>query len=297
VWVESEIRTNHGTNAATAGAQDTVELPKGVHEIQLHSMSTPNGVKATIMLEEVCAAVPSFDYDAYFVSIGGHQFDSGFVGINPNSKIPAMIDYGKKDEKGNPVRIFESGSILIYLAEKYPQTKLLPPAGDPQRTEVLNWVFWAMASPPFLGGGFGHFFSKRDNKNESCPVEHLEYPLNRYTQEAKRQCHVLELLLSDGRTYICGENYSIADIAIWPWSAFLDSHVSLSLSNPACSSAPGTATSCWVGSTAEWRATPSFRCQSTQISGSGPKTLRIPRKNPPRIVLLPAALPGGPDPP
>ena len=202
VWKEAEIRTTHGTNKATAGAQFDKALPVGTHEIQLHSMGTSNGVKATIMLEEICEVYPDFDYDAFRVSINGPQFSSGFVETNPNSKIPAMVDTSTSP----PTRVFESGAILMYLAEKYPRVNLLPTEPS-KRAECLSWLFWAIGSPPFVGGGFGHFFRLSEKH---------EYAINRYAMETKRQLAVLDQNLAN-RKYICGDEYTIADVAIWPW--------------------------------------------------------------------------------
>lgn len=191
------------TNAPTAGARTKKELQVGVHPIQLYSLGTPNGVKVTIMLEELAEADAKFDYDAWNISISGDQFSSGFVGVNPNSKIPAMVD----TTTSPPTRVFESGAILIYLAEKYNRADLLPPSG-PKRAEVLSWLMWQMGSAPFLGGGFGHFFAYAPEK--------FEYPINRYAMEAKRQLDVLDRNLAS-RKFVAGDDYSIADIAIWPW--------------------------------------------------------------------------------
>lgn len=187
------------TNRPTAGATHEKPLPVGKHPLQLHSMATPNGVKVTIMLEELLAAGHSgAEYDAYPIRIGqGDQFGSGFVALNPNSKIPAMLD------TTNGTRIFESGSILLYLAEKF--GAFIP---EGQRTECLNWLFWQMGSAPYLGGGFGHFY-------KYAPVK-IEYCVDRFTMEVKRQLDVLDKHLAENR-YMCGDDYSIADIAIWPW--------------------------------------------------------------------------------
>jgi GST-like protein len=211
VWDESAIRTKHGSNRATAGARMEAELPVGKHPIQLYSMGTPNGVKPTIMLEEIieCGEYPEFDYDAHLLPISGAQFGSGFVAIQPNSKIPAMTD---NTTPSAPFRVFESGAIVMYLAEKYPKVNLLPTDAK-QRAECLSWVFWAIGSPPFLGGGYGHFFNYAP-KNPTAG--YLEYPIDRYAMEVKRQLSVLDQLLSE-RKYICGDAYTIADILIWPW--------------------------------------------------------------------------------
>ena len=184
-------------NRPISGATHEKVLPKGKHPLQLHSLATPNGVKVTIMLEELLAAGHDAEYNAYLINIGeGDQFGSGFVELNPNSKIPAMLD----TETGE--RLFESGSILLYLAEKF--GAFIPE----NRTQCLNWLFWQMGSAPYLGGGFGHFYKYAPEK--------FQYPIDRFTMEAKRQLDVLDKHLAEHR-YMCGDEYSIADIAIWPW--------------------------------------------------------------------------------
>jgi GST-like protein len=190
-------------NRPVAGPTHDKELPVGAHPLQLYSLGTPNGVKVTILLEELLAlGHAGAEYDAWLIKIqDGDQFSSGFVGVNPNSKIPALLDRGG----ATPVRVFESGSILVYLAEKF--GAFLPKEG-PARTETLNWLFWQMGSAPFVGGGFGHFYAYAPEK--------LEYPINRYAMETKRQLDVLERQLAQHR-YVAGEDYSIADMAIWPW--------------------------------------------------------------------------------
>lgn len=189
-------------NRPVSGATHENDLPAGKHPFQLHSLATPNGVKVTIMLEELLEkGLTAAEYNAYPINImAGQQFSSGFVDINPNSKIPALVD--RSGEK--PVRIFESGAILIHLAEKFNQ--FIPQGAA--RAECMSWLFWQMGSAPFLGGGFGHFYAYAPEK--------LEYPINRYTMEVKRQLDVLDKQLAD-KPYICGDDYSIADIAIWPW--------------------------------------------------------------------------------
>ena len=190
-------------NRPTAGATHDKDLPVGEHPLQLYSLATPNGQKVAIMLEELLAlGHQDAEYDAWPIRIGeGDQFSSGFVAINPNSKIPALVDRsGLK-----PVRVFESGAILLYLAEKFGE--LLAPSGA-ARTETLSWLFWQMGAAPLLGGGFGHFFAYAPEK--------FEYPINRYAMEAKRQLDVLDRRLAENE-YIAGPNYTIADIAIWPW--------------------------------------------------------------------------------
>jgi len=193
-------------NRPVSGKTHDKELPKGEHPFQLHSMATPNGVKVTIMLEELLEkGIDQAEYDAYPINImEGDQFGSGFVDINPNSKIPALID----NSGDAPVRIFESGAILLHLAEKF--GAFLPQKEG--RAEVMSWLFWQMGSAPFLGGGFGHFYAYAPEK--------FEYPINRYTMEVKRQLDVLDKQLANN-TYIAGENYSIADMAIWPWYGVL----------------------------------------------------------------------------
>lgn len=189
------------TNRPIAGPTHEQELPRGQHALQLYSLATPNGVKVTIMLEELIEAGLLADYDAWLISISGDQFGSGFVAVNPNSKIPAMMDHSGD----TPVRVFESGSILIHLAEKF---GAFLPAKGPERTETLNWLMWQMGSAPFVGGGFGHFYAYAPEK--------YEYPINRYAMETKRQLDVLDRRLAEV-PYVAGQSYSIADMAIWPW--------------------------------------------------------------------------------
>ena len=192
-----------GTNRPIAGPTHDATLPEGKHPFQLYSLATPNGVKATVMFEELLeAGHSSAEYDAWLIDIGkGDQFGSGFVDVNPNSKIPALID----KTGAEPVRVFESASILFHLAEKF--GAFLPSSG-PARTKVMNWVFWQMGSAPYLGGGFGHFYAYAPFK--------MEYPINRFAMETKRQLDVLDRQLAD-RPFIAGDDYSIADIAVWPW--------------------------------------------------------------------------------
>ncbi|MFN0164297.1 MAG: glutathione-dependent disulfide-bond oxidoreductase [Burkholderiales bacterium] len=191
-------------NRPIAGATHDKELPVGRHPLQLYSLATPNGVKVTIMLEELLAAGHAgAEYDAWLIRINeGDQFGSGFVAINPNSKIPALMDRSGP----TPVRVFESGSILFYLAEKFGNAFL--PATGAARTEVMNWLFWQMGSAPYLGGGFGHFYAYAPTK--------IEYAIDRFAMETKRQLDVLDRRLADSR-YLGGDAYSIADIAVWPW--------------------------------------------------------------------------------
>ena len=201
-WEQESGGTFASTNRPIAGATHDRKLPVGKHPFQLYSMGTPNGVKVTVMFEELLAAGHSAEYDAWLIRIGdGDQFGSGFVDVNPNSKIPAMVDRSGAE----PLDVFESGSILIHLAEKF--GAFLPQSG-PRRTEVLNWLMWQMGSAPYLGGGFGHFYAYAPEK--------WEYPINRFAMETKRQLDVLDKRLAD-RPYVAGEDYSIADMAIWPW--------------------------------------------------------------------------------
>jgi len=190
-------------NRPVSGATKEQALPVGDHPFQLYSLATPNGQKVTILFEELLAAGHAgAEYDAWLIRINdGDQFGSGFVEVNPNSKIPALLDRSGAE----PVRVFESGSILVHLAEKF--GAFLPKDG-PGRTEALNWLFWQMGSAPFVGGGFGHFYAFAPAK--------FEYPINRYAMEVKRQLDVLDRQLARTR-YIAGEDYTIADIAIWPW--------------------------------------------------------------------------------
>lgn len=190
-------------NRPIAGPTHDKVLPVGKHPLQLYSLATPNGVKVTIMLEELLAlGFTGAEYDAHLIRITeGDQFGSGFVEVNPNSKIPALLDHSQNP----PQRVFESGAILLYLADKF---NALIPADSAGRTECLSWLFWQMGSVPFLGGGFGHFYAYAPEK--------YEYPINRYAMEVKRQLDVLDRQLAEHR-YIAGDEYTIADIAIWPW--------------------------------------------------------------------------------
>ena len=200
-------------NRPIAGATHDKELPVGKHPLQLYSLATPNGVKVTILLEELLALGHSgAEYDAWLIKIGdGEQFGSGFVEANPNSKIPALMDHsvGGKD----PVRVFESGAILLYLADKFGE---FLPKDHAKRTEALNWLFWQMGSAPYLGGGFGHFYAYAPFK--------MEYPINRFAMEVKRQLDVLDRQLADNE-FIAGDEYSIADMAIFPWYGALVSNL------------------------------------------------------------------------
>lgn len=189
-------------NRPTAGAREDKELPVGEHDFQLYSLATPNGVKAGIMLEELLEAGHSgAEYDAWTISISdGDQFGSGFVDLNPNSKIPTLLDRSGPE----PIRVFESGAILLHLAEKF--GAFLP--ADTTRAEVLSWLFWQVGSAPFIGGGFGHFYAYAPEK--------FEYPINRYAMETKRLFDVADKRLSQSE-YLGGKDYTIADIASWPW--------------------------------------------------------------------------------
>ncbi len=191
-----------GTNRPIAGPTHDRELPVGRHPLQLYSMATPNGVKVTILLEELLAlGHAGAEYDAWLIRIGeGDQFGSGFVAVNPNSKIPALLDRSAAE----PVRVFESGAILLHLAEKF---GAFLPTG-PGRAECLSWLFWQVGAAPYLGGGFGHFYSYAPTK--------IEYAIDRFAMEAKRQLDVLDRRLRESR-YLAGDDYTIADIATWPW--------------------------------------------------------------------------------
>ena len=190
-------------NRPIAGPTHEKELPVGKHPLQLYSLGTPNGVKVTVMLEELLAAGHTgAEYDAWLIKIGeGDQFGSGFVGINPNSKIPALLDRSGPE----PIRVFESGAILMHLAEKFGAFLPTTPA---KRAECLSWLFWQMGSAPYLGGGFGHFYAYAPFK--------MEYPIDRFTMETKRQLDVLDRRLGESE-YLGGSDYTIADIAVWPW--------------------------------------------------------------------------------
>ena len=196
-------------NRPIAGATHDKELPIGEHPYQLYSLGTPNGVKVTVMLEELLAlGHEGAEYDAWLINIGeGDQFGSGFVDVNPNSKIPAMMDRSGKQ----PVRLFESASMLVHLAEKF--DAFLPHDGQP-RAETFNWLFWQMGSAPYLGGGFGHFYAYAPSK--------MEYPINRFAMEVKRQMDVLDRHLAE-YDYLAGKDYTIADMATWPWYGALAS--------------------------------------------------------------------------
>jgi GST-like protein len=190
-------------NRPVSGATHETTLPQGKHPLQLYSLGTPNGQKVTIMLEELLEkGVKEAEYDAHLIRIGeGDQFSSGFVSVNPNSKIPAMLDCSTTP----PTRLFESGSILFYLAEKFGH---FLPGGQPARAETMNWLFWLQGSAPFVGGGFGHFYAY-------APVK-IEYAINRYAMETKRLLDVLDRQLAN-HEWVAGDEYSIADMAIWPW--------------------------------------------------------------------------------
>ena len=205
VWTNNAPSGGHfaSINRPVAGPTHDKELPVGKHPLQLYSLATPNGVKVTILLEELLASGHSgAEYDAWLIRIGeGDQFSSGFVAVNPNSKIPALLDRSVEPA----IRVFESGSILLYLAEKFGAFIPTDLAG---RTETLNWLFWQMGAAPYLGGGFGHFYAYAPEK--------LEYPINRFTMEVKRQLDVLDRRLAES-PYLAGDTYTIADIAVWSW--------------------------------------------------------------------------------
>lgn len=194
-------------NRPVSGATHDAELQAGEHPFQLYSLATPNGVKVTILFEELLAkGISAAEYDAYLIDISeGQQFSSGFVDVNPNSKIPALID----NSGDKPIKLFESGAILLHLAEKF---NAFIPQDAAKRAECLTWLFWQMGSGPFLGGGFGHFYHYAPEK--------FEYPIERYTMEVKRQLDVLDKHLAEN-TFMCGDEYTIADMAIWPWYGVL----------------------------------------------------------------------------
>ena len=202
-WDAESGGTFASINRPIAGATHEKPLPVGKHPLQLYSLATPNGQKVTILLEELLALGHSgAEYDAWLIKIGdGDQFGSGFVAVNPNSKIPALMDHSG----ATPIRVFESGAILQYLAEKFGAFLPTEPAA---RAECLSWLFWQMGSAPYLGGGFGHFYAYAPSK--------MEYPINRFAMETKRQLDVLDKRLAVSQ-YIAGDEYTIADIAIWPW--------------------------------------------------------------------------------
>jgi GST-like protein len=202
-WTKPNGGRFASTNRPVAGATHEKELAVGRHPMQLYSQGTPNGVKVTVLLEELLAlGHAGAEYDAWLIRIGnGEQFGSGFVAVNPNSKIPALLDRSGPE----PVRVFESGAILLHLAEKFGQ---FLPAGGAARAECLSWLFWQMGSAPYLGGGFGHFYAYAPTK--------MEYPIDRFAMEVKRQLDVLDRRLAESE-YVAGPDYTIADMAIWPW--------------------------------------------------------------------------------
>ena len=202
-WENDSGGTFASINRPIAGSTHEKELPKGEHPFQLYSLATPNGVKVTVMFEELLElGIEKAEYDAYLINIQeGDQFGSGFVDINPNSKIPALLDNSGETS----IRIFESGAILMHLAEKF---NMFLPTQTAKRAECLSWLMWQMGSAPFLGGGFGHFYVYAPEK--------LEYPINRYSMEVKRQLDVLDKQLG-AHEFIAGDEYTIADMAIWPW--------------------------------------------------------------------------------
>ncbi|OYD53332.1 glutathione-dependent disulfide-bond oxidoreductase [Thauera propionica] len=205
VWTWTKPSGGHfaSINRPVAGATHDHALPRGRHPLQLYSLATPNGVKVTVMLEELLAAGHSgAEYDAWLIRINeGDQFGSGFVDVNPNSKIPALLDCSGPE----PVRVFESGAILLYLAEKF---GAFVPTDPARRAECLSWLFWQVGSAPYLGGGFGHFYAYAPSK--------IEYAIDRFAMETKRQMDVLDRRLAEHR-YVAGDEYTIADMAIWPW--------------------------------------------------------------------------------
>jgi GST-like protein len=202
-WTKANGGRFANINRPVAGPTHELELPRGKHPLQLYSLGTPNGIKVTVMLEELLAlGHQGAEYDAWLIRINeGMQFSSGFVGVNPNSKIPALMDYSTPQ----PQRVFESGSILFYLAEKF---KAFLPTDIAKRTECMSWLMWQMGSAPYLGGGFGHFYAYAPTK--------IEYAIDRFAMEVKRELDVLNQRLAENR-YVCGDDYTIADMAIWPW--------------------------------------------------------------------------------
>ena len=202
-WEQETESRFANINRPIAGATHDKELPRGKHALQLYSLATPNGVKVTALLEELLAiGKEEAEYDAWLINIGdGDQFGSGFVDINPNSKIPALVDHSTTP----PTRVFESGAIMLYLAEKF---EAFVPLKEPGRAECLSWLFWQIGSAPYLGGGFGHFYAYAPEK--------LEYPINRFAMEIKRQLDVLDRNLAS-RRFLCGDDYTIADMAIYSW--------------------------------------------------------------------------------
>ncbi|WP_368645964.1 glutathione-dependent disulfide-bond oxidoreductase [Alkalibacterium putridalgicola] len=202
-WEWNEDEKNQFGNQPVAGSRFEQTLPVGEHPLQVYSLGTPNGQKVAIMLEELNeAGVKEAQYDLFKIHIGeGDQFGSDFVKINPNSKIPAMMDHSTDE----PIRVFESANILLYLAEKFDQ---FIPTSLAEKTEMMNWLFWQIGAAPYVGGGFGHFYSYAPTKQE--------YPINRFTMETKRQLDLLDIHLAD-KDYINGDKYTIADMAIWPW--------------------------------------------------------------------------------
>ncbi|XOV84781.1 MAG: glutathione-dependent disulfide-bond oxidoreductase [bacterium] len=202
-WEQETESRFANINRPIAGATHDKALPVGEHPLQLYSLATPNGVKVTVLLEELLAiGINDAEYDAWLINIGnGEQFSSGFVDINPNSKIPALVDHSTE----KPTRVFESGAIMLYLAEKF---GAFVPAQEPGRAECLSWLFWQIGSAPYLGGGFGHFYAYAPQK--------WAYPINRFAMEVKRQLDVLDRTLAL-RPYLCGDDYNIADIAVYSW--------------------------------------------------------------------------------
>ena len=209
VWNKGNGGRFANINRPVSGATHEQDLPVGEHPLQLHSLATPNGVKVTVMLEELLELGKPAEYDAYLINIGeGHQFGSGFVAINPNSKIPALLDQSTTPG----TRVFESGAILLYLAEKF---DAFVPKDASARAECYSWLMWQMGSAPYLGGGFGHFYAYAPEK--------WQYPIDRFAMEVKRQLDVLDQTLSD-RTYLCGDEYTIADMANYAWYGALVLH-------------------------------------------------------------------------
>jgi len=249
-------------NRPIAGPTHDKELPVGRHPMQLYSLATPNGVKVTVMLEELLAlGHKGAEYDAWLIKIDGNQFGSGFVDVNPNSKIPALMDRSGPV----PIRVFESGAILVHLAEKF--GALLPRDGQ-ARAECLSWLFWQMGSAPFLGGGFGHFYAYAPTK--------IEYAIDRYAMEVKRQLDVLDRRLAD-HEYLAGSEYTIADIAVWPWYGALVKASSMAPANfypcritRMCSAGPMRSRNVPACSAAAWSTAPGANPQASCTSATTP---------------------------
>ena len=251
-------------NRPIAGDTHEQELPVGKHPLQLYSLATPNGVKVTVMLEELLALGHSgAEYDAWLIPINeGAQFGSGFVGVNPNSKIPALLDCTDASDGAQPVRVFESGAILLYLAEKF---GAFVPTSGAARAECLSWLFWQMGSAPFLGGGFGHFYAYAPTK--------IEYAINRYAMEAKRQMDVLNQRLAT-HEFLAGDAYTVADMAAWPWaSSTMQRSFCRCMNTPTCCAGPSRLQSARRCSAAAWSTAPGATLPANCTSATMPAIL------------------------